>query len=449
MYCSDHMKNYAPNMKIIIPLMTLFLASCGVHNHRYDSGQDVYYEEDYYAYDNYDPYYGYGSSDYSTAGDGVYYNNYNYYPDRWGVTYSNVNYSPYRYPRVGFYFSSGYNCGYSYWSTRCSPSYFGSGYNHYVSSWWPSYGFGLGYGGYGGYFASNYWWYNHWRNRNYYHQRPSARGYYSARNEAGRLINRRYYSNSKNNQPRRNSTGNHSSRNAVYRGRSTGNRSANRTSGNRAINRSAGSRSNRNSRPVQRGRQEAAIRSNDSNYRQSNGEINSSRQAVTSQLNSGRLQNNSRENHVPRKIPNNNGNRYQKPALVASNISSQRVRQTNQVRRNARATHYSQRPSSVNVKPVSSQAPVYHNNRSSVSRQSTPQRNSQSTRSNVQRSNVPRGNQSSNRVSQARVQSKPKQSNQSSRSSSNSKPKSSKQSSKKQSRSSRPAANRSSSRQRQ
>ncbi len=428
-------------MKIIIPLMTLFLASCGVHNHRYDAAQDAHYEDDYYAYDNYDPYYGYGSSEYSTAGDGVYYNNYNYYPDRWGVNYSNVNYSPYRYPRVGFYYSSGYNCGYSYWSTRCSPGFFGSshyGYNHYASSWWPSYGFGLsygGYGGYGGYYASNYWWYNHWRNRNYNHHRPTRSGYYSARNEAGRLTNGRYYSNYKNKQPRRNSTGNRSNRNAVYRGRSTGNRSVNRSSGNR---------SNRNSRPVQRGRQEAAIRSNDSNYRRSNAGVNSSREAVAGQLNSRHLSNNIRENKPQRKVPNNNvNNRYQKPALVASNLPRQRVRQTNQVRRDARASQPTQRQSAVRVKPMNSQAPVYHNNRSSVSRQSSVQRSSK-----PQRSNAPRGSQANNRAAQNRGQSKPQQTKQPSRSS-NSKPQRSNQSSKKQSRSSRPASKRSSSRQRQ
>ena len=148
-------------MKFLIPFLTLFLASCGVHNHRYDTQQDVYYEDDYYAYDNYDPYYGYGSSEYSTAGDGVYYNNYNYYPDRWGVTYSNVNYSPYRYPRVGFYLSSGYNCGYSYWSTRCSSGFYGSsfyGSSYYGSGFGPYYGFGLGFGGYIEIHVFSIWW---------------------------------------------------------------------------------------------------------------------------------------------------------------------------------------------------------------------------------------------------------------------------------------------------
>ena len=74
------MKNPVLNMKILIPILTLFLASCATHNHRYDARDDVYYEDDYYAYGDYDPYYGYGTSEYSTAGDGVYYNNYNYCP---------------------------------------------------------------------------------------------------------------------------------------------------------------------------------------------------------------------------------------------------------------------------------------------------------------------------------------------------------------------------------
>ena len=37
-------------MKLFIPFMTLFLASCGVHHHRYDAAEDTYYQDDYYAY---------------------------------------------------------------------------------------------------------------------------------------------------------------------------------------------------------------------------------------------------------------------------------------------------------------------------------------------------------------------------------------------------------------
>ena len=329
-------------MKILIPILTLFLASCGVHNHRYDAEQDVYYEDDYYAYDNYDSYYGYGSSDYSTTGDGVYYNNYNYYPDRWGVTYSNVYYSPFRYPRVGFYFSTANNCGYSYWSNWCSPgwgsSYYGSGY--YASSWWPTYGFGLSYSSY---YYDNYFWYNHWRNRNYYHNRPTQRGYYSARNEAGRLTNGRYYSNYKNNQPRNNNQRNSNYRSnprVIDRGRSTGNRTINRSSGNRTINRS---------KPVQRSRQQSAVLNpSGSSYRPATGSQNTARVAVT-----GRAATDGR---------NLQNNRYQKPALVSSNVTNQRVRQTNSLRQTARDNQKPQQQPPVQVKPMNSQSPVYYSN---------------------------------------------------------------------------------------
>ena len=165
--------------------MTLFLASCGVHHHRYDAAEDTYYQDDYYAYGEYDTY----DDTYSYGGDGVYYNNYNYYPDRWGMNYSDVHYSPYRYPRVGFYFSSSNTCGYSYWSNWCTPGIWPHyGYGYYANSWWPSYVFGFS----TAYHYNNLWWYNHWRHRNYQHNRPSRHGYNSARNEVRRLSHNRY-----------------------------------------------------------------------------------------------------------------------------------------------------------------------------------------------------------------------------------------------------------------
>lgn len=180
-------------MKRFAPLAALFLVACASTDYRYDD--DYYYSDSYYGTaDGYDPYYGYGS-DYSSAGGGVYYNNYNYYPDRWGISYSSVYYSPYRYPRVGFYYSSS-RCGYG-WYYDCYP-----GYGFYYNSW-PSYGFGWGlglsYSRYSYRYYDNYWWYNHWRNRSYdpyrYRSRynstyPTNRGYYSARNEARRLTDR-------------------------------------------------------------------------------------------------------------------------------------------------------------------------------------------------------------------------------------------------------------------
>ena len=383
-------------MKILIPIMTLFLASCGVHNHRYDANQDTYYEDDYYAYDNYDPYYGYGSSEYSSTGDGVYYNNYNYYPDRWGVTYSNVNYSPFRYPRVGFYFSTANNCGYSYWSNWCAPgwgsSYYGSGF--YASNWWPSYGFGLSYSSY---YYDNYFWYNHWRNRNYYHNRPTQHGYYSARNEASRLVNGRYYSRYKNNSPgRNNNQRNNNQRNSNYRSNP---RPVNRgrSTGNRVINRSSGNRANRNNKPTQRSQQQsAALNPNGANYRQATSRQNSSREVVTGRSETGNLQNNIQRNYAERNLPNN---RYQKPALVASEVPRQRVRQPNNTYQKP------QQPAAVRVKPMNSQSPVYHNNTrpSAVVRQPVVQ-GTYNQRLNLNRSVPANSAYNNNRVNQSRPQ---------------------------------------------
>ena len=220
------MKNRVFNMKALIPFLTFLLVGCGVHHHRYDADQDAYYQSDYYAYDNYDPYYGYGSNDYSVAGDGVYYNNYNYYPDRWGMTYSNAYYSPYRYPRVGFYYSSYDGCGYGYlWSNWCS---FGHGPSAYYStySWLPTFGFGLSFSSY---YYDNYWWYNHWRHRNYYHNTPTQHGYYSARNEVRRLNTNRYQTNKAYRSGNRTGKYTNNNRRAVNRGRSSSNRPVNRS----------------------------------------------------------------------------------------------------------------------------------------------------------------------------------------------------------------------------
>jgi hypothetical protein len=322
------MINRVPMMKTLIPFLSLFLASCGVHNHRYDSEQDAYYQNDYYAYDNYDPYYGYGSSGYSTTGDGVYYNDYNYYPDRWGVNYSNVYYSPYRYPRVGFYFSSGYGCGYSYWSNGCSSRYWPSSY--YVYNSWPSYGFGFSYSSY---YYDNNWWYNHWRHRNYEHYRPTQTGFYSARNEALRLNNSRYYNSHKYNQ--RNNRYNNTYRNnptAVNRGRSSSNRPVNR-SNNRTNNSNKPSRA---AKPVQRGRQEAVQNNQRYNQIRANDSV---RSQATARSSSQGLQSRINEDYVQRNYQNN---RYQsqKPTQTASNSSMQTNR----------------------VKPMNSQSPVYQTN---------------------------------------------------------------------------------------
>ncbi len=155
--------------KTLTMVAVLALVACA--NRSYYQENDVYYDDQYYAND-YDPYYGYSDSDgqYTTDGSGLYYNNYNYYPDRWGINYSNVFYSPYRYPRIGFFYDDcwiwAFNCyhswslGYSYWG---------------VSSW----------------YHDRYWWNNHWFYPHYYiHPNYSRYGRYSSRREASRLANR-------------------------------------------------------------------------------------------------------------------------------------------------------------------------------------------------------------------------------------------------------------------
>lgn len=231
-------------MKFIAPLLFLFLSAC-VHHHRHDAHEDVYYQDDYYAYDGYDPYYGYGNQSYSSAGGGVYYNNYNYYPDRWGINYSTAYYSPYRYPRLGFYYASS-NCGHWYWSSWCSPNFYGHYYGHRSYRYgWPHWGFSIGFSSY----YDNYWWYNHWRNRTYDYYRPSRSGYHAARNEVRRLSRdhaTQYRSHNRNDRYR-NQAG------TVYRGRDTGHRSYRNQSvpvygsgrGVVSSNRSQGTRSNR------------------------------------------------------------------------------------------------------------------------------------------------------------------------------------------------------------
>ncbi|TDR23616.1 hypothetical protein [Marinicella litoralis] len=347
-------------MKILLPFLTLFLASCGVHHHRYDAEQDTYYQDDYYAYDNYDPYYGYGSAEYSSAGDGVYYNNYNYYPDRWGVNYSNVYYSPYRYPRVGFYYSSINNCGYSYWSTWCSPGAWPSSY--YSNGWWPSFGFGLSYSvGYSGYY-DNYWWYNHYRHRNYNHNRPTQRGYYSARNETRRLANSRYHNQSK--KPNHNRYGNKPQ--AVNRARNSSNRPV-----NRAPNRSNSNSRQRSSTVNNRARQEAAVINHSNQNRVQNNDYQSARSQVVYRSSSSQLLQQNSQNNVQRIQQNHEPstqmrrNRYQSAASSTDSIS---------VNQNIR------------VKPMNSQSPVYHTN--TIRRQTTtlqrPQINQRQVYQNTQ-----------------------------------------------------------------
>ncbi|VAW45267.1 hypothetical protein MNBD_GAMMA02-56, partial [hydrothermal vent metagenome] len=242
-------------------------------------------------------------------------------------------------------------------------------------------------------------------------------------NEAGRLTNGRYSSNHKSNQSRsnnnqrngqRNSSINRSNPRAVNRGRSSGNRAINRSSGNRSSgNRSSGNRTNRASQPTQRSRQQSAVLNpNGSNYRQATGAQNSSRHVVSGRSNSTDVQSNVRQNYAERNLPNN---RYQKPALVASDVSRQRVTQTNRVRQTARVNQRPQQQTPVRVKPMNSQSPVYYNNtRPNTERQPVVQRQSnraamhspQVQRSNAQRSNVqaPNRHPVNNRVVQARPQ---------------------------------------------
>ncbi len=154
-----------------------FLGGCvySYHDHAYE---DVYYD-DYYT-DAYDPYYDDG---YYADGGGVYYNDYNYYPDRWGLSYSDVYYTPYRYPRIGFYYSSAH-CPSYYWGRSwlgCNDYFAWSGLSVglWYSSWYhPHYSLRYGYYDYYGYYGAHYW-YNHWRHRTYEHR--------TARSELARL----------------------------------------------------------------------------------------------------------------------------------------------------------------------------------------------------------------------------------------------------------------------
>lgn len=177
-------------MKKILPLLSLFLASCASYHTHHSEG--VYEDEGYYASD-YDPYYGYGgqSSGYSTDGSGVYFNDYNYYPDRWGINYSSSYYSPYRYPRIGFYYRDCF-----YWTWGC----YGYGGYHSWSSYTPWF-----YGGvaYSSWFYDDFYWYNRWRHRNYEYQHPRYGGRNSARREAVRLADRTRGNRYKNQQPTR------------------------------------------------------------------------------------------------------------------------------------------------------------------------------------------------------------------------------------------------------
>lgn len=142
-------------MKKLLPFLSLFLASCATY-HTHHSDDDGYYD----AYD----------------GQVAYINSYNYYPDRWGINYSSDYYSPYRYPPIGFYYN---NCMSSIWGC------YGHGYGSYNTwlSWSPWY-----YGGFvfSAWHRDDYWWYNHWRDRDH----PHYGGRNSARREVARLADR-------------------------------------------------------------------------------------------------------------------------------------------------------------------------------------------------------------------------------------------------------------------
>ncbi len=194
-------------MRILIPFLSLFLASCAsYHTHHNDGAYD---DERYYAND-YDSYYGYGgqSAGYSGDGSGVYFNNYNYYPDRWGNNYSSINYSPYRYPRIGFYYSDCFS-----WTWGC----YGYGSFNTWSSWSPWF-----YGGiaYSSWHYDDYYWYNRWRHRTYNHHRPGYGERYSARREVSRLADRSRNNRYKSRPPNRGVKPTQSNRNRVSRERS-------------------------------------------------------------------------------------------------------------------------------------------------------------------------------------------------------------------------------------
>ena len=322
--------------------------------------------------------------DYSTTGDGVYYSNYNYYPDRWGVTYSNVYYSPFRYPRVGFYFSSGHQCGYSYWSTWCGYSHWPAGYRY--SSWWPSWGYGLVYASY----YDNYWWYNHWRNRNYEHYRPGRHGYNKARNEAVRLQrNNRYYrynNRAHNNSANRGSYQRPNNRGTVDRSRNTGNRGTYRNrsgnSGRAVINRQRQQeaavnqprRSSVVSRDLVRGSDQPGLRSSTPgpvtrglNSRQSASTTGNQVQEVIRRQHQNNRSHNGAMNNV--RYQGNRQLRQQKPM---KSVSSQPVVRQSSPRSVGASSPLMQRRTLNNSQPVRQSAPTRSNSNRNVRTNSKP-----------------------------------------------------------------------------
>jgi hypothetical protein len=327
-------KNPITMMKRLFPLAALFLVACASTDYRYDD--DYYYSDDYYGYDSYDPYYGYGS-DYSSAGGGVYYNNYNYYPDRWGISYSTVYYSPYRYPRAGFYYSSS-RCGWG-WYYDCYP-----GYGFYYNSW-PRYGFGWGlglsYNHYSTHYYNHYGWYNNWRYHSYNPYRygsrydsnyPSNRGYYSARNEARRLGERQrsnIYKDQSNNSLRNNSIRQSApSRRPVNRQRSSGPRYQNSSPRYKDNNRFD------SSSPLPNRNRSSSIRGSHSEARRSTYNTNANNQkpaAVNDQRGESAASELIRQRYENNRITD----RQQKPAMISTRNSAA----TNRTNSRSRSTY--------------------------------------------------------------------------------------------------------------
>ncbi len=371
-------------IKIILPFAILFLASCASTDYR----DDYYYGDEYYSTtDSYDPYYGYGNSGYSTAGSGVYYNNYNYYPDRWGMSYSDVYYSPYRYPRVGFYYSAAY-CGYG-WYGSCYPA----NRTSFYYNTWPSYGFGWGLGfsfnNYSNYrYYDNNYWYNYSRNRVYspyypnnrYDSRyPTNQGYYSTRNEVGRIADRNRsnqykgqqdsnnrYGNTQRTEPARRPT--NRQRTPTNRNNTTTPRTKNNERSNQQLNVPSRSRSTQGSQETNLRSQQPRIDGIDQSSSSAANQLLQQRQQST-QRNSEQVRSN-----------NNINSRYQMP----DRVTTTRVAPT-------RETTY-QRPATTSSNPVIIRRPSVSDN--STSNVRTQDRSTDIRDRNIQLNTRPADNRS-------------------------------------------------------
>ncbi|WP_154224114.1 hypothetical protein [Marinicella rhabdoformis] len=326
-------------MKKIIPFLSLFLASCATyHTH--------HVEDDYY--DDYE-------------GHVAYINSYNYYPDRWGINYSSAYYSPYRYPRIGFYYNDCFS-----WTWGC----YGYGSFNTWSSWSPWY-----YGGiaYSTWHYDDYWWYNHWRNRNH----PRYGGRNDSRREVLRLADRQRGRGYKNNNTRRNTV----NRNRVSRERSRYNKPVRQ----QRVRQLPSNRQQNRSRQPQRNRQ--AVIENRTYRNRSTGsqsiEATDSRNELRRQTRE-RAQNNwvARDLDLPNRQNQHERNRYTGTEYNRNNVMenpSQRLRHQQKVNQNVNTNSAAlyNRPNRMNKPAQASNARSRSNQAGSNKPRTNPPRSKQ------------------------------------------------------------------------